>query len=86
MPVVYKVPIVTQDGTACGIRLDGPLELGRPKPGEPERYQALPRKTELEEAGVRVHHLPFEPANCTICRTSRQGSHQSATIGKRKDE
>jgi adenylate cyclase len=42
MPETFRVCILVQDAPACEVSLDGPLELGRRRAGEPGPYQTLP--------------------------------------------
>jgi adenylate cyclase len=42
MQETFKLRILVQDALACEVGLDGPLELGRQRAGEPPPYQSLP--------------------------------------------
>ncbi len=42
MQQMLKVSILTSKGPACEVNLDGPLEIGRQRAGEPGPYQHLP--------------------------------------------
>ena len=42
MPETFELRILVEGAVACQVALDGPLELGRQKSGEPGPYQVLP--------------------------------------------
>ena len=89
MPETCKVRILVQDAPACEVSLDGPLELGRQRTGEPGPYQFLPATDagparlviapQHDKDNVSRRHLTLTPLASGAVRVS---NHSQAALDR----